>query len=104
MPRLPITERQPTAAGGERSGDVLLTGATGFVGMEVLARYLERSRRRIVTLVRAADDRAGEHRGRVQTYAADLTSPGLGLEPGVRRDLAGRVSTVVHGAATVSFT
>ena len=39
-----------------RARRVLLTGATGFVGMEVLARYLERSERRIVTLVRAADD------------------------------------------------
>jgi thioester reductase-like protein len=26
-------------------GTVLLTGATGFVGMELLARYLERSER-----------------------------------------------------------
>ena len=43
-------------------GDVLLTGATGFVGMEVLARYLERSDRRIVTLVRAADDEAARAR------------------------------------------
>jgi thioester reductase-like protein len=121
MARLPIIERQPTATVAAPSGEVLLTGATGFVGMEVLARYLERGRRRIVALVRAADDRAasdrvdhvldnlfgaraGEHRGRVETHAADLTSPGLGLEPGVRRDLADRVSTVVHSAATVSFT
>jgi hypothetical protein len=29
-------------------GRVLLTGATGFVGMEVLARYLERGDRRVV--------------------------------------------------------
>ena len=37
----------------ERDGPVLLTGATGFVGMELLARYLERGRRRVVALVRA---------------------------------------------------
>jgi thioester reductase-like protein len=37
-------------------GDVLLTGATGFVGMELVARYLERSDRDVITLVRAADD------------------------------------------------
>ena len=43
------------------AGDVLLTGATGFVGMELVARYLERSDRDLITLVRAADDagRAG---------------------------------------------
>ena len=43
-------------------GDVLLTGATGFVGMELLARYLERGDRRVVTLVRAPDDRAAQAR------------------------------------------
>ena len=49
-------------------GDVLLTGATGFVGMELVARYLERSDRDLITLVRAADDasaqRADERRPR----------------------------------------
>ena len=34
----------------------MLTGATGFVGMELLARFLESSDRHIVALVRAADD------------------------------------------------
>jgi thioester reductase-like protein len=123
-PRLPIAERKLAGAASaerERTGDVLLTGATGFVGMEVLARYLERSGRRIVTLVRSADDRAArervdsvlenlfgtrakEHQGRIDTYAADLTSSGLGLDPGLRRQLAGRVTTIVHSAASVSFT
>ena len=36
---------------------MLLTGATGFVGMELLARYLERTDRRVYALVRGADDR-----------------------------------------------
>ena len=101
-------------------GDVLLTGVTGFIGMELLARYLERSQRQLVTLVRAADDqaaqarvdavlsnlfgvRAGRHSGRVKVIAADLTAPGLGLAPGRREELAARVSTIVHSAASVSF-
>jgi len=37
---------------------VLLTGATGFVGMEVLTRWLERGNSRVYALVRA-DDVAG---------------------------------------------
>lgn len=102
-------------------GDVLLTGTTGFLGMELLARYLERCERQVVMLVRAADDddartrieavlanlfgsRAEAHHGRVQAFAADLTAPGLGLEPGLRERLACRVSTIVHSAASVSFT
>jgi thioester reductase-like protein len=103
-------------------GDVLLTGGTGFVGMEVLARYLERGDRRVVCLVRAADDsaararvestmrdlfgvvRARRYAGRVEAVAAELTEPSLGLRPGRRKELASRVSTIVHSAASVSFT
>nr|MBA2644813.1 SDR family oxidoreductase [Solirubrobacterales bacterium] len=40
---------------------VFLTGATGFVGMEVLARLLERGDE-VVALVRAADAQAAEGR------------------------------------------
>jgi thioester reductase-like protein len=103
------------------TGDVLLTGTTGFIGMELLARYLERSDRRIVALVRARGpegarmridgvlenlfgDRWCEHAGRVQAVAADMTAPGLGLSPADRERLAERVTTVVHSAASVSFT
>ena len=99
---------------------VLLTGATGFVGMEVLARYLERDEREIVTLVRAADmteaqDRmaavltnlfgkdADRYAGRVRAVPGELTSPGLGLTPAWREELAESVSTIVHSAASVSF-
>ena len=38
-------------------GAVLLTGATGFVGMELLARYLERTERPVFTIVRAGTTR-----------------------------------------------
>jgi thioester reductase-like protein len=102
-------------------GELLLTGATGFVGMEVLARYIERGRRQIVTLVRAPDDAAAaarmdtvlvnlfgpdaeRHRGRVQAIAADVTQPHLGLSPARSLELAERVSTIIHSAASVSFT
>jgi thioester reductase-like protein len=101
------------------SGGVLLTGATGFVGMELLCRYLERDDRHIYALVRAgdpeeADERLGgvienvcgdgeAHRGRWTAIAGDICRPGLGLEQGARRELAEKVDEVVHGAATVSF-
>lgn len=103
------------------SGDLLLTGATGFVGMELLARYLERGDRQIIALVRAEDDEAADarirqtlvelfgpdasrHESRVQAVAADLLAPGLGLRSVRRRDIASRVDTIVHSAASVSFT
>ena len=37
-------ERSVCVPGARMSDELLLTGATGFVGMEVLERYLERGR------------------------------------------------------------
>jgi thioester reductase-like protein len=98
-------------------GRVLLTGATGFLGMELLVRLLERTDREVVLLVRAADDAAADRRvagvldvllapgaardaaaSRVTAVAADLET-GLDLGP---QDLDG-VDRVVHCAASVSF-
>ena len=103
------------------TGDVLLTGATGFVGMELLARYLERGDRDIVTLVRADCQESAQaridavlenlfgaaapgYRHRVHAVAADMTAPDLGLPEAERARLAERVSKIVHSAASVSFT
>jgi thioester reductase-like protein len=103
-------------------GPVLLTGATGFVGMELLVRILEQTDRDVVALVRAADDaaaaaridtlltlilapgRRAAARRRVQAVAADLESPGLGLSETTRDRLTASIGMVVHCAASVSFT
>jgi long-chain acyl-CoA synthetase len=97
---------------------VLLTGATGFLGMELLARYLERTERRVYALVRAADDREvaarveatlcslfGTDHGyseRVVPVRGDITRPLLGLA-NESESLAERVNEIVHAAASVSF-
>jgi long-chain acyl-CoA synthetase len=74
-----------------------------------------------VALIRAADDRAARDRirsvltnlfgvrglryaSRVDARAAELTAPHLGLATPVRDQLSRRVSTIVHAAASVSFT
>lgn len=99
---------------------VLLTGATGFVGMQVLARYLERTEQHVYALVRGSSARAatrrieqslsllfGEHhpyRERVTAVRGDLTRAELGLEDRADADrLAERVSEIVHAGASVSF-
>jgi thioester reductase-like protein len=48
--------------------------------------------------------RARRYTRRVDARAAELTSPQLGLAPSVREQLARRVTTIVHAAASVSFT
>jgi thioester reductase-like protein len=101
-----------------KSGSVLLTGATGFVGMELLARFLERTDCRVFALVRGEDGRAVAARiertlrslfgidhpyaERVTAVRGDITRPGLGLR-GDGDWLARQVSEIVHGAASVSF-
>jgi thioester reductase-like protein len=104
---------------GQGHDGVLLTGATGFLGMELLARYLERTDRTVYTLVRAESEEAAGARlratldnllgdteayvHRVVALRGDLCRPGLGLTA-VRRDqLAESVSDVVHCAASISF-
>lgn len=92
---------------------VFLTGATGFVGMEVLARLLERGDE-VHALVRAADFEAAErrlddvlaklwrdpspYRGAVRPLVGDVTAEGLGLAGGLPP-----VDAVVHCAASIEF-
>jgi thioester reductase-like protein len=87
-------------------GAVLLTGATGFVGKEILERFLGRGRR-VFALVRAKDDDAAAKRlaphARLTPVAGDIERPGLGLADAKAAALAEEVTTVVHCAASVSF-
>ncbi|MTD43269.1 NAD-dependent epimerase/dehydratase family protein [Conexibacter sp. W3-3-2] len=104
-----------------REREILLTGATGFLGMELLHRLLTRTDRTVLAPVRAADDAAAEGRldtvlatllgpdagalrHRVRAVAADLEQPGLGRSEAQRRALVAGVDTVVHCAASVAFT
>jgi long-chain acyl-CoA synthetase len=98
------------------TGGLLLTGASGFVGQSVLARWLARTDRPVTVLVRAADDRAAlarveallgdgqpPRRAPLRALAADVTD----FDPA---DLAARVRAgghdvdeIIHAAACVRF-
>lgn len=107
-----------TIDGGDR-GAIFLTGGTGFLGMELLARYLERTDRHVYVLVRPSDDAEPVERlrgvieelsgdpdafpARWTAVAGDALAPGLGIDPAWSRELAAEVDTVVHSAASVSF-
>jgi thioester reductase-like protein len=98
---------------------IFLTGATGFLGMEVLARLLERGDREVRALVRAPDQAAADerldgvlrtlwrdpqpYRARVRAVPGDLTRAGLGLRPTDRTALAEDVGAILHCAASISF-
>jgi thioester reductase-like protein len=101
------------------TGALLLTGATGFLGMELLERYLERSSRRVFVLVRARSEREAAERltqmlresglapetysERLVVLCGSVTEEGLGLEPRRIREVADEVTQIVHSAASVSF-
>jgi nucleoside-diphosphate-sugar epimerase len=107
------------------SGAILLTGATGFLGMDTLARLLEqadageRGDEQIAVLVRAADDDGARERlewllarlydeppaatARIRVVRGDLLEPGLGLSASDREWLISSVDRIVHCAASISF-
>lgn len=109
----------PPPTGARTRGDVLITGATGFLGMELMARLLDDGDRRVWALVRSSSQAEAEGRvgatlaslvpspeavaGRVIPVAGDLTRDGLGIEPRLRDELAESVDDVIHSAASVSF-
>ena len=114
-----LRARPLAAADQGTQGAVLLTGATGFVGMELLARLLERTQRPVIALVRGSHEADAQQRllrtldallgtrreyeDRVVALCADLERPALGLTTSVD-ELAAVVGDIVHAAASVSFT
>jgi long-chain acyl-CoA synthetase len=104
---------------GMQGSPLFLTGATGFVGMELLARYLERTDRLVYALVRARSDADAQARleatvrrvlpdpepfaRRAVAVRGDVMLPGLGMAPRRRAEVAERIGEIVHAAASVSF-
>lgn len=105
----------------ESTQKILLTGATGFVGRELLWRLTRTPQRRVVCLIRAqnplqANDRlqalldqsqpeclTSERRSRVCAVAADITKPRLGLSYTEWQQLADSAVRIIHGAASVDW-
>lgn len=89
---------------------VLITGATGLVGGGVLRRMLlDDPALEAFVLIRddagwsLASRRLGPLAERVVPLRGDVTLPGLGLEPLMRRRVERQTSAIVHAAADTSF-
>ncbi|MGD1205804.1 thioester reductase domain-containing protein [Mycobacterium seoulense] len=119
--QLPLPALPPARSGAP--DDILLTGATGFLGPFLVASLLGRTSHTVHALVRATDETHGldrivaslrkarlwspaleaEVRERVRVVCGDLAEPQLGLgEAGFRR-LAESVGTIVHNGALVNY-
>ncbi|MEU8527953.1 amino acid adenylation domain-containing protein [Streptomyces sp. NPDC048629] len=111
-----FTVPRDTVTGPPR--DVLLTGATGFLGGYLALDLLRHTSARVHCLVRADDaqharqrvlERLAElggvdeaERARVVGVPGDLAAPGLGLDDATRRALAERIDAVHHNGAQVN--
>lgn len=113
----------PAAREGVVPSDILLTGATGFLGPFLLTSLLQQTSYTIHALVRATDAAHGldrivaglrqaqlwspaleaQARARVQVVCGDLAEPHLGIgEAGFHR-LAESVDAIVHNGALVNY-
>jgi thioester reductase-like protein len=101
----------------DRPGRILLTGATGYLGIYLLAALLERSSATITCLVRATDPAAGLARiqanlaryeltadlARVEVMIGAVDEPLLGLDEASWVKLAADIDVIVDAAASVNF-
>ncbi|MBU8895262.1 amino acid adenylation domain-containing protein [Corallococcus sp. M34] len=97
---------------------VLLTGATGFLGIHLLAALASRVER-VYCLVRARDTAEAQARvrataaryavtlpwseDRIRAVPGDITRESLGMEPLLHDTLARACDAVVHAAANISY-
>lgn len=100
---------------------ILITGATGFLGREIVRHLLEREPEGPLTLlIRGKDDGDAQRRGetlveelvgaerssraKVTVARGDIEQDRLGMDAGAWDRVASTTSAVIHGAASVSFT
>jgi nucleoside-diphosphate-sugar epimerase len=93
---------------------ILVTGATGFLGVQLVRELLERKPN--ATLALLIRNRAGQsarqradsfiplaERSRVQVFSGDVSQPNCGLDPAAYGRLSAETTRVIHSAATVRF-
>ena len=99
--------------------DILITGATGFVGSYLLAKLMATTEATLHCLVRGESREAAKQRlvnalstkglwteawaARLAAHQGDLESDALGLDNETGRHLAATIDTIYHCGAHVSF-
>ncbi|MDM9580254.1 non-ribosomal peptide synthetase [Nostoc sp. GT001] len=102
-----------------KATNVLLTGATGFLGAFFLHELLEQTQAKVYCLVRASDLEEGNDRiksilegyklweqnrsSRIIPVIGDISLPLLGLSPEQFQNLAETIDIIYHNGASVNF-
>lgn len=103
----------------DTSQHILLTGATGFLGVFLLRSLLERTSAKIYCLVRSKENKSGEERlkellkqyqlqkqvdySRFIAVEGDLEQPSLGMSEEDYETLSGLIDTIYHNGALVNY-
>jgi thioester reductase-like protein len=119
--RLPLPELPPARPGVP--SDILVTGATGFLGPFLVSSLLEQTSYTVHALIRATDEAhgldriiaalrqaqlwspglEGEVRARVRVICGDLAEPHLGIGEAAFQRLAESVDAIIHNGALVNY-
>jgi len=101
--------------------EILLTGATGYIGHNLLRTWLEKTDQRINLIVRSrhgvspalrierslrevySSDVYARWSGRLQILEGDVSHERMGLDPHVYESLTKNVSNIIHCAAAARF-
>ncbi len=84
------------------SRTVLLTGASGMVGYEVLQWILANTCYRVFVLAHKSGREVASHE-RITVYRGDISLPNLGLTESEYEQLRTSVTDVIHAAGTTNF-
>ena len=93
---------------------ILVTGATGFLGVQLVHELLDRQpNATLALLIRDRPGQSGQQRAdlivpaaqraRIQVYSGDVSQPNCGLDAAVWQRLSAETTRVIHSAATVRF-
>ena len=103
-----------------KSKNVLLTGATGFLGMHILNELIEKTNTNIYCIIRDKSTKSPKDRltdklkyyfgdkllkyidKRIHIITADISLPKFGLSDNEYKDLGNKIDLVIHSAAIVN--